>query len=306
MDYILYPITFLAFPIILFGLINRTKAIWAGRKGFPILQLGYDLVRLARKKPVYSASTSWIFQVSGIIFFCTTIVAGLVSPILPGMSVISFQYDFVFFAYVLALGRIFLILGALDTASSFEGMGASREVTYSALIEPALFISLGSLCLLSNSSSMSSIATLGSEFGKNAPVILFCAAALFVLIQSELSRGPIDDPNTHLELTMIHEVMVLDHSAIDLALIQYASAIKLSILSALIAAVFNPFSMTDRPAFCVITSMLIMIGIAVGLGLVESLIARVRMKAIPVYLGLAVVSSAFALILTLLMRWNRG
>ena len=195
---------------------------------------------------------------------------------LPGLSLISFQYDFVFFAYLLALGRIFLILGALDTASAFEGMGASREVTYSALIEPALFISLGSLCLLSNSSSMSSIATVGSLFGKNAPVILFCAVALLVLIQTELSRVPVDDPNTHLELTMIHEVMVLDHSAIDLALIQYASAIKLSILSAFIAALFNPFSMTDQPAFCAITSILIMMSIAVGLGLVESLIARVE------------------------------
>src|SRR5436305_288176 len=106
MIYLLYAILLFVFPIPLVGLINRTKAIWAGRKGFPILQLAYDLVRLVRKEPVYSGSTSWIFQMSGVVLFGTTIVAGLISPFVPGLSLISFPYDFVFFAYLLALGRI--------------------------------------------------------------------------------------------------------------------------------------------------------------------------------------------------------
>jgi formate hydrogenlyase subunit 4 len=217
---------------------------------------------------------------------------------------ISFQYDFIFFAYVLALGRIFLILGALDTASAFEGMGASREAAYSALIEPALFISLGTLSLLSNSSSMSTVVLHGPDFTSNLVIILLCAISLFILLQTEEARVPVDDPNTHLELTMIHEVMILDHSGGDLALIQYASAMKMTILAGLIASLLNPFSILTELPEAIVTSIFIMLGIAVAVGLVESIIARVKMKVIPFYLSFALCAAILALAMTTFLRWH--
>lgn len=304
MLYLLHILIILFLPIVLVGLTNRTKAIWAGRKGYPILQLGYDINRLMRKSSVYSTSTSWIFQSSGIVFLGSTIVAACLSPVIPGFSLISFQYDFIFFAYILALGRIFLILGALDTASAFEGMGASREAAYSALIEPALFISLGTLSFLSNSSSLNSVFIHGPDFTDNLAVIILCAISLFILLQTESSHVPVDDPNTHLELTMIHEVMILDHSGGDLALIQYASAMKMTVLAGLIACLFNPFSISTDLPLAVVTSLFIMAGVAIAVGLFESCIARVRLKTVPFYLSFALSSSLLALALASLTKWH--
>ncbi len=290
----------LLLPIFFVGFINRTKALWAGRKGLPILQLYFDLVRLFRKTPVYSEVSTWIFQIAPWIFFGSTLLGAALLPVLPGYAPLQFEYDFVLFAYLLGLGRVFLILSAMDTGSAFEGMGASREATYAALIEPAFLIALGTLALASGHGTFASLseALSFSVFGVAAKLALFIA--LFILLQTEGSRVPVDDPNTHLELTMIHEVMVLDHSGPELAVIQYSSALKFAIFSCLISALLSPFSVETSPVAAMIFCLASCLATSTLVGLVESLIARFRLSAIPRYTFVACVASLISLVIVLI------
>jgi len=139
-------VVLLVLPVLVVGVINRTKAIWAGRKGLPILQLAFDVFRLLRKRPVYSSVTTPVFRLAPYVVLATSWISGAIVPVLGRAAAMSFPFDFVWFAYVWGLGRVALILGALDTGSSFEGMGASREATFAALLEPALFLVAGALC----------------------------------------------------------------------------------------------------------------------------------------------------------------
>lgn len=290
-------VVLLIFPIYLSGFINRTQAIWTGRKGRPLNQLYFDLRRLMYKTPVYSEATSWIFQLAPWVTLGSTLLAALLLPLLPGYSPISFEYDFVFFAYLLGLGRFFLILSALDTGSSFEGMGASREATYSALIEPAFLIALGSLVLLSGQGTFSTL--FGSlpvdMFGVGVRFALF--GALFILLQIEAARIPVDDPNTHLELTMIHEVMILDHSGPELAAMQYVAALKFTMFAGLISALLNPFSIESKPISAMLFCLISLIIIAITVGFLESLIARFKLSVIPRYTLVALIASLIALVI---------
>ena len=221
------------------GIIIRTKSLASGRKGPGILQPVYDVIRLLRKGVVYSETSSFIFQIAPIIYFAYVIMAMLVVPFGQSRGVLSFHGDFIFFAYVLALGKFFSIISAMDTGSSFEGMGASREALYSMFAEPAFFILMGSLALLSGHTSFQEIFTalhIGSQIS-----YALAALATFVLLMIamiESSRMPIDDPKTHLELTMIHEVMILDNSGFDLGLILTAGYLKFAIYGALIVNLF--------------------------------------------------------------------
>lgn len=276
-------------PVFLSGLIQRAKAIWAGRKGPKLHQLYFDLGRLLRKTPVYSETASWIFPFAPWLVLSSAIVTGLIAPILPGYAPFSFSNDFVYFAYLSGLGRAFLILGALDTGSSFEGMGASREATISALIEPGFFFAMGTLVAITGQSSFQDLVALGhSAFWIQVLLVGF----FFILLQIEAARVPVDDPATHLELTMIHEVMILDHSGPELAAIQAASAIKLTTLSGVIAALLNPISAHASPGSSSLTSILLLAAVAIAVGMVESLFARIRMRAVPRYaLGGALLSA---------------
>ncbi|MEO2089845.1 MAG: NADH-quinone oxidoreductase subunit H, partial [Gemmataceae bacterium] len=204
-------------PIFLIGVINRVKSIWAGRRGPKLYQSWFDLTRLLRKTPVYSRATSWLFPFSPYFVLATTITAGLIAPAVPGFAAIAFPGDLIVFAYLLAFGRISLMLSALDTGSAFEGMGASREATYSALLEPVLLLSVGTLGCLNNAMSFQDLVSgrSGTEFDIAVRVVI--TFALFVVLLIESSRVPADDPATPLELTMVHEVMVLDHSGPELA-----------------------------------------------------------------------------------------
>jgi formate hydrogenlyase subunit 4 len=287
--------TLIIAPIFLAGFINRTKAIWAGRKGQPIPQLYFDLIRLMQKTPVYSDVSSWIFKIAPWIILGSTSLAATLLPILPGYSPVQFEYDFVLFAYLLGLGRVFLILSAMDTGSAFEGMGASREATYSALIEPAFLITLGTLALASGHGTFASLsqALSFSVLGVGAKVALF--ASLFLWLQIEAARVPVDDPNTHLELTMINEVMILDHSGPELAVIQYASALKFAMLSGLISSLLNPFTLQTAPVAAMLFCLFSLFAISVLVGLVESLIARFRLRAIPRYTFFALAASVVSL-----------
>jgi len=258
------------------GIIIRTKSITSGRKGPGILQPMKDIFRLFKKGAVYSKTTSFIFQIAPSVYFASVIMAILVIPFGQYKGMISFDGDFVFFAYVLGTGKFFSIISALDTGSSFEGMGASREALFSMFAEPAFFILMGSLALLTGHTSFQQIFA-SLHFGSYISYILGVMAT-FVLVMITLvenSRMPFDDPKTHLELTMVHEVMILDNSGFDLGLILYATNLKFAMYGALIANLF----MGSFPLYLTIPIFLgIQILFAIAVGILESFTARFRMN----------------------------
>lgn len=258
------------------GIVVRTKSLASGRKGPGIMQPMKDIWRSLRKGAVYSNTTSVIFQIAPSIYFASILVAIMAVPLGSQKGLISFPCDFVFFAYVLALGKFFCIISALDTGSSFEGMGASREALFSMLAEPAFFILMGSLGLLTGNTSFHDI-FMNLHIGSYLSYALV-SIACFVLIMIcmiENSRMPVDDPKTHLELTMIHEVMILDNSGFDLGLILHATNLKFAMYGALIANLF----IGVWPLYISIPVFFgIQFAVAVIAGIIESFMARFRMS----------------------------
>jgi formate hydrogenlyase subunit 4 len=258
------------------GIIIRTKSITSGRKGPGIFQPVKDVIRLFKKGAVYSKTTSFIFQIAPSVYFASIIMAIMVIPLGVYKGIISFEGDFVFFAYVLGTGKFFSIISALDTGSSFEGMGASREALFSMFAEPAFFILMGSFSLLTGHTSFHEIFA-SLHFGSYISYILGILATfvLVMITMVENSRMPIDDPKTHLELTMIHEVMILDNSGFDLGLIFYATNLKFAMYGALIANLF----MGNFPLYLTIPIFLgIQVLFAIAVGILESFTARFRMN----------------------------
>lgn len=291
----LHVLTMLLMPILMIGLVNRTKSLWAGRKGPRMLQSGWDLLRLLRKQPVYSTVTTPLFRAGAWVVLVASLLAALIAPILGQVAPLQFSRDFILFAYTLGLARLFLMLSALDVGSSFEGMGAAREASFTAFVEPALFLLVGSAAVATGQTSFAGVIGQwhhASSFTWLAgPVVV----VLFVLLQAEASRVPVDDPLTHLELTMVHEVMILDHSGPELAAMQYAAALKMTMYAGLIAALLNPFDPFTQTALCAVTSLGIMACVAIAVGCVESLTARLRMRLVPAYLVLASLVAALCL-----------
>ncbi len=264
------------------GIIIRTKSLASGRKGPGIFQPIKDIIRLLRKGSVYSKTTSIIFQIAPSIYFASVLMAIMVVPFGSSKGIISFQGDFIFFAYVLALGKFFNIISALDTGSSFEGMGASREALYSLLAEPAFFLLIGSLALLTGHTSFQEIfSSLHFDSYISDALRVLATFVLTMIAMIENSRMPIDDPKTHLELTMIHEVMILDNSGFDLGLILHATNLKFAMYGALIANLFfSSFSLSlTIPIFFAVQILF-----AIVVGLFESFIARFRMNHNPQYI----------------------
>ena len=257
------------------GFVVRTKSIASGRKGPGVFQPMKDIIRLWKKGSVYSKTTSFIFQIAPTAYFTSVIMAILMIPHGNNPGLISFDGDFVFFAYVLTFGKFLMIISALDTGSSFEGMGASREALFSMLVEPAFFILMGSFALLTGHTSFHSIFSM-LHYGSNISYMLgVLASIVFVLIAMiENSRMPVDDPKTHLELTMIHEVMILDNSGFDLGLIMFTTHLKFAMYGAMISNFFIgmlPLEISI-PLFFAIQA-----GFAITVGLIESFMARFRM-----------------------------
>ncbi|MDD6181825.1 MAG: respiratory chain complex I subunit 1 family protein [Desulfovibrionaceae bacterium] len=289
------------------GIINRVKAKYAGRQGKPVLQLYYDLAKLLRKGAVISETTTWVFAAGPTLSLATTAVALLLLPLGGAASPLAFQGDFLLAAYILGLGRFFLILAALDTGSAFEGMGASREAAYSALAEPVIFLCFLCLAGLGSAEQMPMSLSLSSMFAGapalawtgSRPEVFLLPLVIFLLLLVENCRIPIDDPNTHLELTMIHEVMILDHSGPDLAFIHYAAALKLWFFSALLAGILVPSVCADPLAQAGL-NILAILAVAVAVGVTESVMARVRLFRISHLLGGAGMLAALSLILTLM------
>ena len=289
-----------AMPPLLLGIINRTKALFAGRVGPPLLQPYYDLLRLFRKGSVFSTTTTWIFRAGPVVGLVTAALAVLMIPLSNSTAPISFTGDMILLVYLLGLSRFFTASAALDTGSPFEGMGAAREVTFACLAEPAFF--LGLLVLVKLTGSLQLAEMLGDALApahwRTAGASLFLVMLSWIIVLLvENCRIPFDDPNTHLELTMIHEVMVLDHSGPAFGMILYAASLKLFLFGALIVRIAIPFASTgswwlDWPVFlggiCVV---------AAAIGVVESIMARLRLPHIPVLLVAACLLSMFGILL---------
>ncbi len=291
----------IAFPPLLLGIIAKTKALFAGRRGPPLLQTYYDLSKLFQKGTVFSTTTTWVFRAGPVVGLATALLAVLLIPQVGSEAPVSFTGDLILLVYLLGLGRFFTALAALDTGSSFEGMGAARAVTFACLAEPAFILGLLVLAKLTGSLQLATM--LG---GSLAPHWFTAGASLalvllswFIVLLVENSRIPFDDPNTHLELTMIHEVMVLDHSGPAFSMILYGAALKLFVFGAMVVRLALPVDTgqpwLDWPFF--IGGMLV---VAVMIGVVESTMARLKLTHVPVLLIAACLLSAFGIIL--LMR----
>jgi formate hydrogenlyase subunit 4 len=284
---------------LLFGVINRTKAFFAGRCGQPLLQTYFDLWKLLRKGAVYSRTTTWIFRAGPMVGLAAALIAATLVPLGNFPALIAFPADFLLFAGLLGLMRFFTVVAALDTGSSFEGMGASREVFFSALTEPALLVVLATLVRQTGQLSLSTMfePVSGADWLHAGPVLALVVIALMIVLLAENARIPVDDPNTHLELTMIHEVMVLDHSGPDLAFILYSATLKLWLFAALIVGIVLPA--TDNAWLNLLLGLGGVFGLAVVIGVIESIMARLRLVVVPQLLVGAGAVATVALILTL-------
>ncbi len=308
---LLQPAAALALATLLTGIINRTKAGFAGRQGQPLLQTYYDLAKLLRKGAVYSRTTSWVFRAGPSVGLAAALTALAVLPLGGAPAPLHFSCDLIFMAYLLGVMRFFTVAAALDTGSAFEGMGASREVQFSVLAEPALLLSLAAMSQASFSSrslgNLEHLSLSGMYSGLSLSVwmhagaaLLLIAGVLLAVLLTESSRIPVDDPTTHLELTMIHEVMVLDHSGPDFAMILYGAALKLWIMSALLAGVIVPVR-SGRPLVDAAATIGGIFVVAVVIGIIESSMARLRLLRVPQLLTGA---GALAVLALMLVLWG--
>lgn len=266
------------------GMVNKQKAILTGRIGAPILQPYYELKRLIKKETINATNSSYISRISPIINLVSLIAAAAMLPVGFWKPLISFNGDIILFAYILGFARFFQILAAMDIGSSFEGMGAAREATFALFAEPIFFFTIGSISFISGYNSLYDIYHSIQLTNISYEVfIVICSISVFMLAVTECSRMPVDDPNTHLELTMIHEVMILDNSGVDLFLYQYSSYIKLFIYAILEISFFYPFSKQSY-LLGIVIFITGSVALTFVLGVVETITSRYRMNNIPQYL----------------------
>jgi formate hydrogenlyase subunit 4 len=288
----------LGLPPLLLGVIAKTKALFAGRVGPPVLQPYYDLIKLFQKGSVFSATTTWVFRVAPVVGLVTGALGVLLIPLANSQTPISFTGDPILLAYLLGLGRFFTATAALDTGSPFEGMGSAREVTFACLAEPAFFLGLLVLARLSGSLQLGTMlgGALAQHWSLAGASLALVLVSWFLVLLVENSRIPFDDPNTHLELTMIHEVMVLDHSGPAFGMILYGAALKFFIFGALVVRLVFPATngsgWLEWPLFVVG-----MLAVAILVGIVESSVARLKLTHVPVLLVAACLLSGFGILL---------
>ena len=293
---LLPPLCALVLTPLLVGVINRTKAFIAGRRGPPLLQPYRDVFKCLRRGAVYGEVTSWVFRAGSVVNLACLVAALFVLPLGGIAAPVGFAGDMIVLVGLLALGRFATVLAALDTGSSFEGMGASREVHFAVLAEPALLLALAALARAGGAMSLSTIyATLTPALWLALlPNLALVAMTLLVLELVENSRIPVDDPTTHLELTMIHEVMVLDHSGPDFAFIQYGAALKLWLIGSLLVGLVVPVRGEWWVCLPAVLAGMALLGIAIGM--IESAMARYRLVRVPQFIVGAATLSAVALI----------
>lgn len=289
-DIFLRLILWLLLAPLLPGIINKVKAWVAGRRGPPVLQLYYDLAKLWRKGVVLSSAVSPMHVAGPAIAWMAVLVAAMLLPVGPAGISLSFRGDALLFIYLLALSRFCMAGAALDTGSAFEGMGAAREVSYAILAEAAIITALLTLCVQTGSVSLDTM--LAPSAGAGAALL---AAGLFGVLLAENCRVPFDDPNTHLELTMVHEVMVLDHSGPPLAAILHGAAMKLLLFTVLLTEAVLPLGKLSLWAAAG-TLTVAVLGVTIAVGLTESFLARLAFRRVPLLLTMAFLLCLFALL----------
>jgi len=303
----LFPIILQAVLVLLLaplvsGFIKKLKAHLQMRRGASICQPLFDMTKLLRKDMVISEHASWIFRITPYVVFLTTLSVGLLVPLVSIHVPLSFMGGVLAVIYLLALGRFFMALAGLDTGSAFGGMGSSREMTISAIAEPAMMLAIFTVAITAGSTNLSQMVLVGQESGWKFPdpshTLAF--AALFIVLLAETGRIPVDNPATHLELTMIHEAMVLEYSGPYLALMEWAASIKQFVLMTLLINVFFPFGLgTDweissiAPSLMLFTVKLLVLSGLVAL--VETTNAKLRLFRVPDLLAIAFVLAALAL-----------
>ena len=296
---LLPPLCALALAPLLPAVINRTKAFVAGRRGPPLLQPYRDVLKALRRGAVYGGVTSWVFRLGPIVNLAALAAALLIAPFGGIAPPVNFTGDLIVLIGLLALGRFATVLAALDTGSSFEGMGASREAHFAVLAEPALLLALATLARAGGALSLAGIygALTPALWAAALPSLALVAMTLLVLELVENSRVPVDDPTTHLELTMIHEVMVLDHSGPDFAYIQYGAALKLWLVGSLLVGLVVP--VRGEWWICLSAMLLGMAALGIVIGMIESAMARYRLLRVPQFIVGAATLSAVAFIVIL-------
>jgi len=280
------------------GVIKAVKAFFQGRQGPPITQPAFDVLKYLSRETVVSEHASWIVRWAPPVYFATSLVAAGLLPTFFGRPPLERMGDVVVLVGLLALGRFALAVAALDTGSNFGGMGTSRELAFAALVEPALLLALFALAIPAGSTALAVLVT-----GPWGPSRLLALGALFVVAIAETGRIPVDNPDTHLELTMAHEGMILEYSGRSLGLVTWGSHIKQVVIVSLLAALFLPWGMASQletgPLTLGLASYAVKLGlIGLALALVETSYAKMRIFRVPDLLGAASLLALLALIST--------
>lgn len=303
-----YLLLILGAPL-LRALIARIKAIIQRRQGSNLWRPYADLLKLFRKEDLVPPTASPLFRLAPVVLTVSTLVTAAMVPVVYQSALLGFAGDFILLVYLLALGRFFMGLGALDGSSSFAGMGASREAMVSALAEAPLFLGLIAVAILARQGNIVEIVrwTLTQHFFDVSAVHAVAFVALAIVAIAETGLMPVDNPTTHLELTMIHEAMVLEYSGPSLALIEWAQAIKLTTVLSLLIGLFAPWGMAPNLTLSSLalgfSAYLLKLGVlAIGIAVLESSIAKLRMYLVPEFLGIATALGALAVVFTALMR----
>lgn len=289
------------------GVIARTKAIIQRRHGASVWRPYVDLLKLFRKEDLVPTTASPLFRLAPIVLFAVTVTVAAFVPVLHGSALLGVAGDFILLAYLLAIGRFCLMLGAMDGGSSFGGMGASREALVSTLAEAPLLLALTAVAVLARSGSLAGMVQASLRHGlfQLSAVHALAFGALAIVALAETGRIPVDNPTTHLELTMIHEGMVLEYSGPSLALIEWAAAIKLSVVIALLVGLFVPSGMafTALGLPSALIAFLLKVALAAcAIAVIESSVAKLRMYLVPDFLGVASALAILAVVFTALMR----
>ena len=309
LNILLQTVLLLLLAPLLSGCIRNWKAKLQNRRGARVWQPYSDLIKFLRKDMVISEHASWVFSFAPYVVFITALVAGLLVPMVTVQAPLSLFGDVLALVGLLALGRFFLALGGLDPGSAFGGMGSSREMTIAAIAEPALMLALFTVAITVGSTDLSHIVAVAQQPGWNLlnPAHLMAFAALFIVLLAETGRVPIDNPATHLELTMIHEAMLLEYSGRYLALMEWGASIKQLVLMAILANIFLPVGLaTDGSAAMLGLGLAIFLGkillLSAAVVLVETVNAKLRLFRVPDLLSAAFVLATMALLSTFLFK----
>jgi formate hydrogenlyase subunit 4 len=308
---IFQTVALIAISPLIVGVMRKVKAGSQKRIGSSIFQPYYDLRKLMMKEEVISDQSSWIFRVTPWIVFVATATAALFIPVFISFTPFAMAGDLLLVIGLLGLARFFTLLAGLDVASAFGGLGSSREMMMSSIIEPAIFITIFAISLTYGGTNVSTIVTSASNAALSspgqiiAPSLIFAVISFFIIIMAETGRIPFDNPATHLELTMVHEAMVLEYSGRSLALMEWAQSIKMAILLVLLVNIFAPWGIVsaaqlNQPGAAIVISPLILIGkmmlVAILVAHIETRVAKWRLFRLPDLLAMAISSSLIGVV----------